>query len=142
MHYVIYDGNCNLCVSLVQFLERLDRGQRFHYIPMQDEAALGRLAITAADCEQGMILLDADDLTQRWQGSDAVEEIGRRLPLGHLFVNAYRALPGLKQGGDRIYGQVRDHRYQLFGQRQRTYHSDYPACDDDSCSTYFSGQQQ
>ncbi len=33
---VIYDGNCNFCVSLVQLLESIDRGQQFEYIPMQD----------------------------------------------------------------------------------------------------------
>ena len=37
MNYkVIYDGNCNLCVTLVQLLENLDQGKRFEYISMQD----------------------------------------------------------------------------------------------------------
>ncbi|PLZ35449.1 thiol-disulfide oxidoreductase, partial [Fischerella thermalis WC542] len=28
-YYVIYDGNCNLCVTLVQLLENLDQGNQF-----------------------------------------------------------------------------------------------------------------
>jgi predicted DCC family thiol-disulfide oxidoreductase YuxK len=130
MDYVIYDGNCNLCVNLVKLLETLDRGDRFQYIPMQDVEALSRFNITAIDCELGMILLNADAPKQRWHGSDAAEEIGRRLPLGNLFVEAYRALPGMKWTGDRLYAQVRDNRYTLFGKRSRTYRSPYPVCTD------------
>ncbi|GAB4322216.1 MAG: DUF393 domain-containing protein [Leptolyngbyaceae cyanobacterium] len=132
-YYVIYDGNCNLCVTLVQWLETCDRGQQFLYIPMQDEKALSQFQITAQDCEQGMILLEADRPERRWQGSAAAEEIGNLLPAGNLFVAAYRALPGLKWSGDRIYAQVRDNRYTLFGKRDRTYRSQYPVCDSGNC---------
>ncbi|NJP08316.1 MAG: DUF393 domain-containing protein [Leptolyngbyaceae cyanobacterium RU_5_1] len=132
-YYVIYDGNCNLCVTLVQLLETLDKGERFSYLSMQDEIALNQLGITAQDCEQGMILIDAEALDQRWQGSDAAEEIGKRLPLGSLFVEAYRSLPGLKWSGDRVYAQIRDNRYALFGKRDRTYQPAYPACLSDHC---------
>lgn len=132
-HYVIYDGNCNLCTTLVQWLETLDKGDRFQYIPMQDQLALSQFDITPDDCEQGMILLDTTT-SQRWQGSAAAEEIGRSLPLGDVFVAAYRALPGVKWTGDRVYEQIRDNRYTLFGKRDRTYHSLYPAdCVSASC---------
>jgi predicted DCC family thiol-disulfide oxidoreductase YuxK len=128
-HTVIYDGNCNLCSNLVQLLEQLDRGQRFQYIPMQDEAGLQRYAVTAQDCEMGMILIDNAQPERRWQGSDAAEEIGRLLPMGSLFVNAYQSLPGLKGVGDRVYEQVRDNRYTWFGRRETIYQSRYPFCD-------------
>jgi predicted DCC family thiol-disulfide oxidoreductase YuxK len=76
-YHVIYDGNCNLCVSLVQQLENLDKGQLFDYISMQEEDALKQFGITSQDCEMGMILIDAKTPERRWQGSDAAEEIGR-----------------------------------------------------------------
>ncbi|MGL5063552.1 MAG: thiol-disulfide oxidoreductase DCC family protein [Microcoleus sp.] len=123
---VIYDGNCNLCVTLVQLLENIDRGERFEYIPMQDLEALNRFGITARDCEMGMILIDAKSPERRWQGSDAAEEIGRILPGGEVFVAAYRAMPGMKWMGDRAYEQIRDNRYTLFGKRSDTYQSVYP----------------
>lgn len=122
-HLVIYDGDCNLCTNLVQFLENLDKGDRFSYIPMQDEETLAQLEITPQECEGGMILIDGDRPERRWQGSDAAEEIGNLLPGGNLFVNAYRALPGMKWMGDRVYEQIRDNRYQLFGKRENTYYS-------------------
>ncbi|NJL87198.1 MAG: DUF393 domain-containing protein [Leptolyngbyaceae cyanobacterium SM1_1_3] len=132
MHYVIYDGNCNLCANLVQLLEKLDQGERFCYLPMQDTDALQQYQITPDDCEMGMILLEASSPQRRWQGSEAAEEIGRLLPMGAVFVEAYRALPGLKWSGDRAYEQIRDRRYELFGKRDRTYKSAYPVCSESS----------
>ncbi|MDF0552263.1 DCC1-like thiol-disulfide oxidoreductase family protein [Kamptonema sp. UHCC 0994] len=125
-YYVIYDGNCNLCVTLVQLLENLDKGQQFQYISMQNQEKLNNFEITPKDCEMGMILIDAKAPERRWQGSNAAEEIGRLLPAGNIFVATYRAMPGLKWVGDRIYEQVRDNRYTLFGKRSTTYESTYP----------------
>lgn len=129
---VIFDGNCNLCTTLVQVMERLDQGDRFKYVPMQDQDELQHYGITAEDCQQGMILIN-DQVPQRWQGSDAAEEIGRLLPLGEIFVSVYRGLPGPKWLGDQIYQQVRDNRYAWFGKRSATYQSAYPACKTSAC---------
>ena len=126
-YYVIYDGNCNLCTSLVQLLENLDQGKRFRYAPMQDEQTLKRWSITPQNCELGMILIDTESPERRWQGSAAAEEIGRLLPLGDVFVSAYQSLPGLKWVGDRTYEQIRDNRYSWFGKRSSTYQTAYKA---------------
>lgn len=134
MYYIVFDGNCNLCTNLVRALETIDRGQQFQYIAMQDRDTLATFNITPQDCEQGMILLDASNLNRRWQGSSAAEEIGRLLPLGSPLVALYRAMPGLKPGGDRVYEHVRDHRYELFGEREITYTSAYPVCSTGTCN--------
>ncbi|MDX2212628.1 MAG: DCC1-like thiol-disulfide oxidoreductase family protein [Oculatellaceae cyanobacterium bins.114] len=128
MYHVVYDGDCNLCVNLVRLLETLDRGERFQYTPMQDQATLDRLGVTSQACEQGMILINADKPDQRWQGSAAAEEIGRLFPAADLAIAAYRAVPGLKPGGDRFYEFIRDNRYALFGRRTTTYQPTYPIC--------------
>jgi predicted DCC family thiol-disulfide oxidoreductase YuxK len=133
-YVVIYDGCCNLCSTLVQALEQLERGSLFSYVPMQDSQTLAQWNITPEDCEMGMILLNADHPSQRWQGSEAAEEIARLLPAGAIAIQAYRAIPGLKGLGDRTYTQVRDNRYAWFGRRSQTYQSKYPhtaciACD-------------
>ncbi len=133
MYAVVYDGNCNLCVTLVQLLEKLDGGDRFTYVPMQDENTLAAFSVTAQDCELGMILINRDRPDQRWQGSAAAEEIGHLLPMGALFVQAYRAMPGAKSAGDKTYEYVRDNRYDLFGKRTETYQPTYPVCTDDAC---------
>jgi predicted DCC family thiol-disulfide oxidoreductase YuxK len=135
MYHVIYDGNCNLCVNLVKLLEQLDQGRQFRYAPMQDQAVLNQFGITPQTCELGLILIQAHDPSQRWQGTAAAEEIGRLLPAGSGCVSAYRAIPGLKGLGDRVYEQVRDNRYQLFGKRDTTYQSAYPILANESSST-------
>jgi predicted DCC family thiol-disulfide oxidoreductase YuxK len=124
-YYVIYDGNCNLCTNLVQILETIDGGKLFQYAPMQAEDTLKRWDITPNNCELGMIVIDASAPERRWQGSAAAEKIGELLPLGGVFVTAYRLLPGLKWAGDRIYEQIRDNRYSWFGKRDTTYNSVY-----------------
>ncbi len=131
MYTVIYDGRCNLCTSLVQVLEQIDGGKRFHYVPIQDTEALSKWQITPQDCEMGIILIRSDP-PQRWQGSNAAEEIARILPMGRPFIDAYRAIPGLKALGDSTYEQVRDNRYDWFGKRSQTYTTQYPdaACSD------------
>ncbi|MBI1241417.1 MAG: DUF393 domain-containing protein [Nostoc sp. RI_552] len=132
-YYVIYDGNCNLCVTLVQLLETLDQGKLFRYTPMQDQETLAQWRITPQDCQQGMILIHGDAPERRWQGSDAAEEIGCLLPMGSVFVTAYRALPGMKWLGHGFYEQIRDNRYTLFGKRGSTYQSAY--CANSTCNT-------
>ncbi len=135
-YYAIYDGNCNLCVTFIQQLEQIDSGKLFKYIPMQDKQTLTEFGVTEEDCQQGMMLINADDPTQRWQGSEAAEAIGKLLPGVNLAVDLYRWIPGLKWLGDRGYLQIRDNRYQWFGKRDRTYLSPdrFKSCQDDRCS--------
>lgn len=142
-YYVIYDGNCNLCVTFVQQLEQIDSAQHklrqqvklFQYIPMQDKQTLAEFSVTEADCQQGMMLINAADLTQRWQGSEAAEEIGKLLPGVDLAIDWYRWIPGLKWLGDRGYIQIRDNRYNWFGKRERTYFSAdrFKSCEETKC---------
>jgi predicted DCC family thiol-disulfide oxidoreductase YuxK len=133
VYHVIYDGNCNLCVNSVKLLEQFDQGQQFLYAPMQDHATLAQFGITPSDCELGIILIDGANPEQRWQGTAAIEAIGNLLPIGNLFVEAYRLLPGVKWAGDRLYEQVRDNRYALFGKRDTIYQSAYPICSEADC---------
>ena len=130
---VIYDGNCNLCVTFTKLLRQFDREGIFDYTPMQNEAVLAQLGITAEDCQMGMILIDRSTPEKRWQGSNAAEKIASLLPLGDAMVAAYRAIPGMKWTGDRAYEAVRDNRYDWFGKTDTTYYADLPfGCADKS----------
>ena len=117
-YQVVYDGKCNLCTTFAKLLKQFDREQTFSYVPMQDERQLASYGITRSDCEAGMILIDKAEPEKRWQGSAAAEEIARLLPLGEPFIAAYRAIPGMKWFGDRSYEQIRDNRYEWFGERK------------------------
>lgn len=116
-YQVIFDGKCNLCTNFAQLLKQFDRDQIFGYIAMQNESALAQWGITPQDCEAGMILIDAQQPDRRWQGSEAAEEIANLLPMGEMLIQVYRQIPGMKWLGDRTYEQIRDNRYQWFGER-------------------------
>jgi len=131
---VIYDGDCNLCVTFTKLLESFDKGKLFNYIPMQNTESLRQLNITPQDCELGMILVDDSDIEERWQGSEAAERIVELLPNGSLLINAYRAMPGLKWLGDKSYLQIRDNRYQWFGKTDNTYHSIFSCQNNSNCN--------
>ena len=142
-YYVIYDGNCNLCVSLVKLLEKLDEGETFNYAAMQEAEVLYSLGITEEDCQKGMILLSPRTPREKWQGSDAVEEIAKILPTGETFIKFYRLLPGFKNMGDGLYRYIRDNRYSLFGKTGATYFSDFPiSCDGDKCEQIYISSKQ
>ena len=119
-YQVVYDSKCNLCSNFAQLLKQFDRETTFTYVPMQDRSALAEYGITPTDCEAGMILIDVQNPIRRWQGSEAAEEIASQLPLGDAFIAAYRAIPGMKWFGDRSYEQIRDHRYEWFGERKNS----------------------
>ena len=119
-YHVIFDGKCNLCTNFAQILKQFDRDKIFAYIAMQNVPKLAEFGITPEDCQAGMILIDASQPEKRWQGSEAAEKIASLLPMGELFVNAYRAIPGMKWLGDRSYEQIRDNRYEWFGEREET----------------------
>lgn len=126
---IIYDGNCNLCVSWVRLLEKIDRGNLFLYGPMQDRSILDQYGLTPEILAQGMILIDLENPDRCWQGSTAIEEVARHLPNGEFLIALYRQATPLKWLGDRTYAQIRDHRYQLFGSRTKTFVSTYaPPC--------------
>lgn len=125
-YYVVYDGDCNLCVTFTQLLAQFDQGQQFNYVRMQDRDTLRKFGITPEDCEWGVILLDSQDWGQRWQGTQAIEKVVSLLPLGDAFLGAYQAIPGLRWVGDRTYEQIRDHRYDWFGRRTADHHTPYP----------------
>ncbi len=127
---IIYDGNCNLCTTFVKLLEKIDRGERFCYLPMQQVETLLHLGIHPTEMEQGVILLT--DKT-KYQGMKAIERIGELLPGFDRLVSVYNQIPGVKPLSYSGYAWVKDHRYQLFGQCQ-TYESIYPFCDK-SCPT-------
>ena len=122
-YLVIYDGNCNLCSTLVQQLERWEKGQIFRYAPMQDQATLQRYSLTQEDCDRGMIVINLKNSKERWQGANAAEKIALLLPPARPFIQLYQSIPGLKAFGDAAYGQIRDHRYDWFGKRSKTYWS-------------------
>ncbi|MCS7031230.1 MAG: DCC1-like thiol-disulfide oxidoreductase family protein [Gloeomargarita sp. SKYG116] len=120
-YLIIYDGRCQLCSGWAAALYNIERGRWLRYLPMQDEAALRQWGVAPDDCQQGMILIDTHQPERRWQGTAALEQLASFIPGVAPLVAVYRQIPGLKALGDACYAQIRDHRYEWFGERPDVY---------------------
>lgn len=103
-YYLIHDPNCPTCGPFIQLLQSLDGGKLFTCISLENSERLRDFELTVEECKQkGLILISADEPFKRWYGSEAIEEIINVLPMGYLLIATYRAMPGAKPIGDRVY---------------------------------------
>ena len=111
---VIFDGTCNLCNGVVNFIIKRDPKARFLFTPSQSEAA-GQLAShynIDESFDETFVLVRQNQCYYR---SDAVLEIASQLTGGWRFLRVLKLIPsGLR---DWLYGQVAGHRYGWFGRR-------------------------
>ena len=86
---IIYDGECRFCQWSVRRIRKLDRWEKFDYIPRQAEGVDEVFPILAqSDFNTGLRLIESAD--ELHVGADAIYQIYRRLPPYHLITWAYR----------------------------------------------------
>jgi Protein of unknown function, DUF393. len=108
--------------------------QNFCLQPHAECGDLARFQLAIADMVLGVMLIDLNCPSIRWQGSSAIEEIAKLLPNAAPFVHLYLQIKPIKWLGDRTYEQIRNHRYALFGKRSHTFVSEFaPICAGDRC---------
>jgi len=116
---VLFDGECNLCNGLVQFLVRHDKdGTRFRFAAQQSDAGQSLLRQaglpeTGSVTDTILVYTGARVLTH----SDAALEIARYLPAPFSLLYAARIIPrGLR---DAVYRFIARNRYRWFGKRDQ-----------------------
>ena len=111
---VIFDGACNLCNGVVNFIIKRDPQAMFLFTLGQSEAA-GQLAShynIDESFDETFVLVRQNQCYYR---SDAVLEIASQLTGGWRFLRVLKLIPsGLR---DWLYGLVAGHRYGWFGRR-------------------------
>lgn len=116
---LLFDGVCNLCNWLVQFIVRHDPQARLRFAALQSEASCallathGLLAADAAADPDSVVLIEND---QAYLRSAAVLRVLRHLgwpwraaTIGYLLPRTWR---------DVLYRYVARHRYRWFGRQQ------------------------
>ncbi len=111
---ILFDGECNLCASVVAFLLPRDRRGRFRFAAFQSDA--GHRVLAGAGCVFGelstVVLAEGD---RCWTRSDALLRICRLLPF------PWPALAGLwlvpRPLRDAAYALIARHRRRWFGRR-------------------------
>ena len=111
---VIFDGTCNLCNGVVNFIIKRDPQARFLFTPGQSEAAakLARHYNIRESFDETFVLIKQNRCYYR---SDAALEIASQLTGGWRFLLVLQIIPtGLR---DWVYDLVARHRYGCFGRR-------------------------
>jgi predicted DCC family thiol-disulfide oxidoreductase YuxK len=112
---LLFDGVCNLCSGVVQFVIRHDPEGRFRFAALQSETGrslLARLGLPV-DALDTFVLVDG---AHCFTCSDAAIEIARRLPGAWRWLRLVAILPHRLR--DALYGVVVRNRYRWFGRQE------------------------
>lgn len=112
---ILFDGVCNLCNGLVQFVIARDPARRFRFASLQSDVAQRRLegAGIAANVPDSIVLLEEGRLFTR---STAALRIARRLRFPWSLAFALIVVP--RPLRDWVYSLVARNRYRWFGRRE------------------------
>jgi predicted DCC family thiol-disulfide oxidoreductase YuxK len=112
---IVFDGVCNLCNTLVQFVIARDPKGRFQFAPMQSES--GRRVLRESGAAEpypdSIVLVESRQIYVR---STAALRIARQL--GSPWSLAYGLIVVPRPVRDWVYTLVANHRYKWFGRRQ------------------------
>jgi predicted DCC family thiol-disulfide oxidoreductase YuxK len=111
---LLFDGVCNLCDGVVQWVIAHDPAGQFRFASLQSDAGRALLARHGLppDALDTVVLVDGD---RYFRKSDAALEVLRLLGGGWALLAALRAVP--RPLRDAVYDWVARHRYRWFGQR-------------------------
>lgn len=113
---VLFDGVCNLCNGVVQFVLPRDPDGRLRFTPLQSEPGqelLQRHDFSTEDIDT-IVLVEGDEAFTR---SEAVLRIGEILGWPYSLARVGRLLPEPLR--DWVYDSIADNRYDWFGRRDR-----------------------
>ncbi|MFK7970310.1 MAG: thiol-disulfide oxidoreductase DCC family protein [Bacteroidia bacterium] len=111
---IIFDGHCNLCNGLVDFLIKRDKKRRFRYMANQSEAGqilLSQLGEDPANVET-FFFYQNDVLLKR---SSAALAVSGRLPFPFFLAKIGWIIPGFLR--DTVYRWIARNRYRWFGKQ-------------------------
>lgn len=112
---ILFDGICNFCNGVVQFLIRRDRHDYFRYCPLQSpkgQALLKQFDLKTTS-SQSVVLIENG---KAWQKSDAFYHMMKRLPGGWKIFYLIIIIPRFIRDG--VYEFISRNRYKWFGKRE------------------------
>jgi predicted DCC family thiol-disulfide oxidoreductase YuxK len=112
---LLFDGVCNLCNGVVQFLVPRDPAGRIRYAPLQSDA--GRALLERAGIEQDLdtvVLVEGD---RAYTKSAAAIRVAELLGWPYRLASLGRVLP--RRLRDACYDVVAANRYDWFGRMER-----------------------
>ena len=114
MQVILFDGVCNLCNGIVQFIIRRDKFNHFHFASLQSsfgEEVTKHFKLPAPQYET-IVLYDRDMVYFK---SDAVIRVLTQLPGAWKLSAAFKIVPKFIR--DYLYDRIAKSRYRVFGKR-------------------------
>ncbi|GAB6859978.1 thiol-disulfide oxidoreductase DCC family protein [Haloplanus litoreus] len=113
---LLFDGVCNLCNGVVQFLVRRDPAGRIRYAPLQSDSgqALLERAGLAGDDMDTVVLVEGD---RAYTKSGAAIRVAELLGWPYRLARLGRLVP--RRLRDALYDIVAANRYGWFGRKER-----------------------
>ncbi|MDS0282893.1 thiol-disulfide oxidoreductase DCC family protein [Haloarcula onubensis] len=113
---LLFDGVCNLCNGVVQFVIPRDPEGRIHFAPLQSDA--GKALLSGQGLPPGaldsVVLVEDGEVYRK---SDAVIRTAELLGWPYRAAAVGRAVPASVR--DALYDVVADNRYDVFGRKDR-----------------------
>ena len=113
-HIVVFDGMCNLCSAVVDFITARDPHNAFTYVPMQSPQGrqlLDAHGVSMNQVDTFLLIGNGDALVR----SDAAIAIAAELGRPWNLLATLRLVP--RPIRDRVYSFVAKNRYRWFGKR-------------------------
>lgn len=111
---LIYDGFCNLCSGLVQFIIKRDKRGKIKVVPLQSEVGISMIARSGTDpVNLNSVLFFSSG--KFYVKSSAILHLFRELGLPLAVLYGFIIVPAFIR--DSFYDLVARYRYRLFGKR-------------------------
>lgn len=113
---IFYDGYCNLCNTILQFILKRDKKRVFQYYALQSKEADLLLSnrFFEKKIPDSVILLSAGELYTR---SEAIFKILPGLGKGYQLLMIFKIVP--RKLRDKIYDWIASNRYKWFGKKEQ-----------------------
>ncbi len=112
---ILFDGVCNLCNGVIQFVIKRDKKDTFRYAALQSEIGAKLIAERAIDTTKVDSIILIEPGVAYFTKSDAALEISKSFSGGWKLLSVFTWIP--KSFRDVVYDQIARNRYKLFGRK-------------------------
>src|SRR5687767_14297707 len=112
---ILFDGVCNFCNAMVNFIIRQDKEKIFHYAALQSKAGKSLLEKFQIDWNKNdsFLLIDKG---KAYQNSNASLRLYNKLPWYWKWTQLFWVVPGFLR--DAVYNYIARNRYKWFGKKE------------------------
>ncbi len=113
-HIILFDGVCNFCISIVNFIIKRDANEKFKFAALQSErgqALLKKYGLSTHDFDTIIFICGDTCFIKSSAGLHVLKELGGVWKLFYAFI----VVPAPIR--DFIYSRIANSRYRIFGRR-------------------------